>query len=131
MQQPFKLCQESPARHRVCALSTHETLSLDPKSPALPSSKPRVPKAAPRRKPIPSWDKVTEVLESMPHTQLCDLNQQRQQRVRSGEWALLNTLDAHVAMEEHQQKLKNAEQDKQRTREALDAQMQVSSFPWR
>ena len=74
---------------------------------------------------MPSHGAVTQILERMPHTQLCDLNELRQGRVASGEWALLNTLDAHVAIEEQERRRKKAQEEQQRTREALDAQMKV------
>ena len=126
MQQPFKLCQESPSRHRVCNLSTHDSLPpADHKWRTQQGPKPRVPKAAPQRKQLPSHGAVTQILERMPHTQLSDLNELRQGRVASGEWALLNTLDAHVAIEEQERRRKKAQQEQQRTREALDAQMKV------
>lgn len=128
MQRPFTLSQESPSRHRVCALSTHDSLPVaDHKLRTQRSTKPRVPKAAPERKQLPSHGAVTEILERMPHTQLCDLNDLRQRRVAGGEWALLNTLDAHVAIEEQARRVKWAQEEQQRTREALDAQMKVCS----
>jgi hypothetical protein len=123
VQQPFRLSQE--ARHRVCALSTHDSLPVTDHRVFQHSPKPRAPKAAPRLKPLPSHSAAAQILERMPHTQLNDLHQLRQKHVANGEWALLNTLDAHVAIEEKGRRLKMAQEEQQRTREALDAQMKV------
>lgn len=112
----------------MCALSTHDSLPVADHRWGTQSAKPRVPKAAPQRKQLPSHGAVTEVLERMPHTQICDLNELRQGRVARGEWALLNTLDAHVAIEEQERRRQRVQQEQQRTREALDAQMKVCSI---
>lgn len=118
----------APSKFRSCALDTHE---------ALPPSDHRVAPACSYKRTMPARRKAQidpaaylqhalGPVESMPVTEVTSGLAERSKALQNSDWALLDTLEAHMCVDARERQAQLKEATCQRTRAYLDRQMQVA-----
>jgi hypothetical protein len=116
-----------PSKFRVCALDTHDTLNpYDHRETHLHRYKA---KHQPRRKhtvdPTAYLQHALGTQETMPPTDLSGLLVERSKALQQSEWALLDTLEAHMCDDGHSRRTQQKNATSEQMRSFLDGQMQV------
>lgn len=122
LQVPFS---PAPSQFRACALDTHEKMPPhDHRRPAARSYSQRMQPRRQRKADAEAYvHKALGHEETMPHTELSDLAASRLAAQHADEWALLDTYEAHLCLENRVTRAQRQAESCAKTRAFLDGQM--------
>ena len=117
----------SPSKFRSCALDTHDSLPPHDHraTPAYSYKRTPPPHCHAKMDAAAYLQRALGPVESMPLTDSTGQLAERSKALQTSDWALLDTLEAHLCIEARERQAQLKEQTCQQTRLFLDGQMQV------